>query len=96
MLETANELHDRPQFYNTITNNCTTKLKDHANEVVPGGIPSSWRILLPGYSDELIEELGLLDSNVSLEEARERYLINERARRYANRPDFSARIREPS
>ena len=53
----------------------------------------SWRLLLPGYSDRLIESLGLLDSETTLEQARQRFWINERAARYAGAPDFSQRIR---
>ncbi len=93
MLQEAAVLKTHPQFYNTLTNNCTTRLRDHVNQVVPGLIPMSWKVQLPGYSDQLIQDLGLLDDQVSLVEARHRYWINDRARRYAADPAFSQRIR---
>ncbi len=35
-------------------NNCTLNLVRHVNQLTPGRIPSSWRIIMPGYSDEVI------------------------------------------
>ncbi len=93
MLEKANALHDEPEFYNTLTNNCTSKLRDHVNMIAPGLVPHSWKLILPGYADELVKELGLLGEDVTIEEARRRYWINGRARLYAEAPDFSQRIR---
>jgi len=93
MLDGANALCAKPAFYNTFSDNCTSRLRDHVNEIAPGRIPPTWRTALPGYSDELMESLGLLDSDLPLEEARRRYMINERARRHADAPDFSRAIR---
>lgn len=94
MLQRANQLHDRPEFYNTITNNCTLNLVHHVNAIVPGRIPSSWRIALPGYSDEVAQRLGLIDTTLTLAEARTRFRINEKARAAIGAADFSARIRQ--
>lgn len=94
MLTAANGLHDAPEFYNTLTNNCTTRLHEHVNKVAPGSVPLGWRIYFPGYADEVIFERGLIDTELSLSEARERFRINEKARRYAESSDFSMRIRE--
>nr|MEE4268541.1 DUF4105 domain-containing protein [Candidatus Krumholzibacteria bacterium] len=93
MLQEAAELKTHPEFYNTLTNNCTTRLRDHVNQVEPGLIPMSWKVQLPGYSDQLIQDLGLLEGKGSLIEARHRYWINDRARRDASDPDFSRLIR---
>lgn len=95
MLERANQLRERPEFYNTLTNTCTTNLVRHLNRVSPRRVrPYSPRVLLPGYSDALAYELGLIDTDLPLERARERFLITPRARRLGDTPDFSRRIRE--
>ncbi|MGQ0562530.1 MAG: Lnb N-terminal periplasmic domain-containing protein [Gemmatimonadota bacterium] len=94
MLERANSLNQEPEFYNTLTNNCTTNILDHANSVSPGRIPYGRQVLLPGYADELAQRLGLIDSSVPIEQIRARYLINERARAFARDPFFSLRMRE--
>lgn len=94
MLSRANKLKDDPEFYNTLVNTCTTNLVAHVNKITPKRVPFSYKVLLPAYSDELAYELGLIDTDLSLEEAREKFLINERAEKYADDPDFSRRIRD--
>ncbi len=94
MLLRANHLRRRPEFYNTLTNNCTSNLIRHVNQVVPGRIPPSWKTILPGYSDEVALQLGLIDSSFTLEAARAHYRINDRARAALERPEFSKLIRE--
>ena len=74
--------------------NCTTAIADHVNELIPGKVPWGRRVILPGYSGELAHELGLLDTDLSFEEAQRRFHINERAERFADDPKFSVKIRE--
>ena len=94
MLERANRLIEEPEFYNTLFNTCTTNIVRHVNELSPNRVPFSFKVLFPGYSDQLAFDLGLIDTDLSFEEARARYLINERAERSADSPDFSTLIRE--
>ena len=96
MLERANHLHQKPEFYNTLTNNCTTNILDHVNRVATNKIRWGREVLLPGYADELALRLGLIDDDGTLEQVRARYLVNERAKRFTDAADFSVRIREPS
>ncbi|MGH7502738.1 MAG: DUF4105 domain-containing protein [Longimicrobiales bacterium] len=93
MLEAANQLAREPAFYGTIRDNCTTRILHHANRVSPERIRYGLRILLPGYSDALALEAGLLDTDLPLEAARNRYRINSLVRTYADDPEFSRRIR---
>ena len=94
MLERANGIREHPEFYNSFTNNCTLNLVRHVNQLTPGRIPSSWRIIMPGYSDEVIHGLGLIDSTGNMDAVRARFLINDRARAALGTDDFSRRIRE--
>lgn len=94
MLERANKLSSEPEFYNTLTNTCTTNLVAHVNEITPRRIPFSYKVLMPAYSDELAHELGLIDPSRPIEELRATYQINERAELYAEDPLLSVRIRE--
>ena len=93
MLRRAHELESRPEFYNTFLNNCTTSILDPVDRIAPGRIPFGWEVLLPGYSDQLAHERGLLDTDLPLEQAREAFRINERAKAAAGDPAFSTRIR---
>lgn len=93
MVQRANKLKTKPEFYNTLFNTCTTNIVHHVNTIVPGRVPFDPRILLPGYSDELAYELGLIDTDLSFADARQKYHINERAEQYANDPNFSVKVR---
>jgi hypothetical protein len=94
MLSRANRLRERPEFYNTLTSNCTSTIIGHVNSLSPHRIPFSLERLLPGYSDRLAYGLGLIDTQLPMDQARARFKINERALEYAESPDFSIRIRE--
>ena len=93
MVQRANRLHDHPEFYNTLTNTCTTNLVRHVNQITPKRIPLRASVLLPATSDELAYELGLIDTSTSFEETKRRALINPSARRFADDPEFSRKIR---
>lgn len=96
VLKRVNKLHDKPEFYNTVTNNCTTNLRNHINHLVPDRVPYDYRVLLPGYSDRLAYDLGLLDTDTSFEQTRLRSRINYLAYLYYDSPDFSQKIRMAS
>jgi hypothetical protein len=93
MLERANALAAQPEFYHTLTNNCTTNILAHVNEIAERRIAFSWRLLLPGYSDAIAFQRGLLDTDLDLDAARQRFNVTERAVRWADAADFSLRIR---
>lgn len=93
MLERAESLNARPEFYNTATNNCTSNLVRHVNQVSPGRIPGGIELLIPGYADDVAQSLDLIDSTIPLAQNRAKYRINELARAAMGRPDFSHRIR---
>ena len=94
MLRRANALAERPEFYNTLTSTCTTNIVRHVNEVAPRKVsPWSARVLLPAYSDRLAYDLGLLDTTLPFEEARQAFRVDERARAYGDGAEFSRVIR---
>ncbi|MEC9125084.1 MAG: DUF4105 domain-containing protein, partial [Candidatus Thermoplasmatota archaeon] len=49
-LRRTNKLSVEPEWYNTITNTCTTNIVGHVNQVYPGRVPRAISILLPGLS----------------------------------------------
>ncbi|TCL90425.1 uncharacterized protein DUF4105 [Rhizobium sp. PP-WC-2G-219] len=89
----ANERAETPQFYDTLTSNCTTVIFDLARLVSPG-IPMDWRILLSGYLPSY-----LLDQDATLwklpeKELRAKAAISAKARATpTNGPDYSTIIR---
>jgi hypothetical protein len=94
MLERAQKLQAQPEFYNTLTNNCTTNIVAHINALAPGKVPRfSKKVLLPAYSDELAYDLGFFGTALPFPEFRAAHRINDLAERYADAPDFSRKIR---
>jgi hypothetical protein len=94
MIARTNELKAQPEFYNSITNNCTTNIASHVNTISPNKVGWNLDLLLPANSDKYAYELGLIDNSLPFEEIRTKYLINERASTYADAPDFSVKIRQ--
>jgi Domain of unknown function (DUF4105) len=93
-LRQINSLREKPEFYNTITTNCTTSIWMHARVNV-GHPPLSWKILVSGHLPAYLYEAGRLDTQLPFDELRERGHINARAREAGGTaPDFSQRIRE--
>ncbi|MCU0779700.1 MAG: DUF4105 domain-containing protein [Akkermansiaceae bacterium] len=91
-LATLNDLARKPRWYNAITNNCTTAIRQQRE---PGErAPLDWRMLVNGYGDQLLYERGRIDRSLPFEELKRRSLINPRARAADADPDFSSRIRE--
>jgi hypothetical protein len=93
MLNRANQLVQEPEFYNTLTNTCTTNIVDHINVIAPGRIPFSYKTVLPAYSDDLTYDLGLIETTLPREQYRAAHQINELAKRYADTDKFSQAIR---
>jgi len=94
MLARANDLRANPEFYNTLTNNCTSNVIEHVNAIAPKTIPAGIKTLLPGYSDDVAMRLGLIDTDLDLARAREKFRVNDRAKRYLYDPRFSLLIRD--
>lgn len=94
VMQRVNKLYHEPEFYDSLTNNCTSNIVQHINKLRPDRISLyDPRILLPGYADNLAYDLGLLDKSKPFEQLREEARINALANRYADRKDFSELIR---
>ena len=93
MMGRVNQLGRSPEFYDTITNNCTTNIVDHINRLYAGRAPADVRVMLPGLADEYAYDLGLIDRTLPFLETKKRAKINDLADRYRLDPDFSKGIR---
>jgi hypothetical protein len=87
-----NALRERPEFYNTLTTNCTTAILMNTR-VNPGSLPFSWKVLLSGYTPAYVYESGRIDQSLPFEELKGRSLVNAAAQAADQAPDFSRRIR---
>ncbi len=92
-LDEVNRLADHPRWYNALTQNCTTTIRSHAQNVGAGG-HLDWRLLANGHLDQLLYERGQIDTDLPFADLRARSNITERARAADDSPDFSIRIRQ--
>jgi hypothetical protein len=92
-IQEINALKEQPEFYNTLTTNCTTTIWFNTR-VNPGHLPFSWKLLLSGHVPQYLYEAGLLDTGLPFPELKKHSLINSRAKAADQDPDFSRRIRE--
>jgi len=93
ILNRVNQLHDQPEFYDTLSNNCTTNIVRHINRLAPGRVPYDYRVLFPGFADHLAYELGLIDNSIPFAQLKSKARVNDLALRYKDSEYFSAQIR---
>ncbi len=93
-MERAEALAERPEFYDTVFNNCTSNIA----KIIDGGLPRgqrlgrNWRLLLSGYADAFAYDIGRLNNRMPFAELKARSLI-ERPPGATIDDDFSASIR---
>ena len=67
------KLSRHPEWYNTLTDNCTTGILKRAE--APGRMKYDWRVVLSGYAPEYAYDRGLLNNSMSFTELRQRSLV---------------------
>jgi Domain of unknown function (DUF4105) len=91
-LDRINELADRPEFYNLLSNSCTINIVRYAR--LAGKLEQfDIRFWLNGYADRGLYRAGLLVPTLPFAELRRRSWINEAAQAAGDASDFSQRIR---
>jgi hypothetical protein len=89
-----NHLQEHPEWYNALTHNCTTAIRGH---VVPHTMTHrwwpSWKLLVNGYLDERLYEIGAVDRSLPFPDFKARSHISERAKAAGDIANFSRTIR---
>ena len=92
-LTRTNNLVKQPEWYNTITNTCTTNIVRHVNEVYPGRVPRAISILMPGLSPKMLERANLIEMKGTLQQTLEASIIDSKADEWNGDDDFGEIIR---
>ena len=92
-LQEINQLRERPQWYNALTENCTTAITRLAGADARRSW-WSWKLFLNGYLDELAYDIGAIDRSLPFAVLKAQSHINARAKAAAADPRFSVRIRD--
>lgn len=94
VMKKVDSLNHKPEFYNTLTDNCLTGLLNLAFDEPSLPWWMHWQLLLPGYSDELALEHDLLNvNNKAINEARKTALVASSSS-HVNHRVFSQQIRK--
>jgi hypothetical protein len=89
----ANDLAERPAFYNSLTTNCTTAVAKLIR-AAGGTLPLDWRLIMNGYLPGYLRDRDVVVTTIPLSALMARAQINERAKAADHSPDFSHLIRE--
>jgi Domain of unknown function (DUF4105) len=92
-LDEVNSLADHPEWYNALTQNCTTTIRGHTQHIGAAG-SFDWCMLVNGHLDELLYERGQIDTSLSFAEIKLRADITDKAKAADDSPDFSVKIRQ--
>lgn len=91
-LREVNQLKERPQWFNALTENCTTSIRQHTMPYNPNARPD-WRMIVNGYLDEMLYERKIIDTSLPFTELKKRSYINSRAQAANKDPAFAQLIR---
>ena len=91
-LDEAQALKNQPQFYNTLTANCTTIVFEMVRRIVPG-LPLDYRLMASGYLDRYLFDVQGLVPGQTFQQLRDGGHVTARARAANDDADFSHTIR---
>ncbi len=94
VMRRANQLANRPEFYHTFANNCTTNIVRHINRLGTRKLPYNHQVIFPGKFDELLYDRGLISGDVSFAQARLRARVNLSAYLHSDSAEYSSKIRQ--
>ena len=92
IMQRLNSLYETHEFYNTLTDDCMTSIMKLVEDFSWTDIYLDYRIMLPGYSDQVAYEMGLLPNNIPFADLQKRALLNP-ARTQISDTSFSKKIR---
>jgi hypothetical protein len=93
LMEDIHAVYEKPKIYNTLTHNCTNELYRRVEDVSDLRFPLTWKSILPGYFDEVLYDMEVIENSESFAVVKEKHLIdNAMVDRHA--PDFQNRLRD--
>lgn len=95
-LQRGKALQSSPQWYNSLTSNCTTVIYDMVKQIEP--MPLDYRMIASGLLPEYLHKKGVIDPQYSLKDWQKMALINPKTANFTTLSDqssanFSAIIR---
>lgn len=76
LAKNINAIHDKPVMYNTLMHNCTNEVSREVEAMSTIDFPVTYKAILPGFFDEVLYSVGVIDTSKSFEELRRASLVN--------------------
>lgn len=93
LAEDINSVYENPIIYNTLTKNCTNGITRRVEDTTETDFPFSWKTILPGYFDEVLYDMNIIDTSAEFADIKSFHLINnEIVDRH--QPTYSADLRQ--
>jgi hypothetical protein len=94
MLKRGDSLYEKPEFYHLLVNNCMTNIVDSLRRMGGVPVPHYLAVLLTGFSDRVAYRLGFIDTELSFEETRRVFRVDDWMKQDSLEEGFSVRLRE--
>lgn len=89
----VNDVYETPRMYNTLVHNCTNELTRPVEKMSDVNFPITWKTILPGFFDEVLYEMKLIDTEESFADIKAAHLVdNEQVD--ANSESYSQDLRD--
>lgn len=79
LADDINTIFAHPRMYNTLTHNCTNALTRRVEDMSTVDFPLTWKTLLPGYFDEVLYELALVQHDTDFATVKENHRVDNAA-----------------
>lgn len=94
----TDQLAQKPEWYNTLSSNCTTLVFDMVQAISPKKLPLDYRLIASGYLPNYLYDLGALEHQWTMKQWYEKAHLNPRTALYAhfkyqNSPNYSKVVR---
>lgn len=93
LAESINSIYDKPVMYNTLFRNCTNEITRKVETMTTLDFPMTYKSILPGYFDEVLYEVGVIDTSKPFAELRRASRVNN-ALVNEEDPNFAVHVRE--
>jgi uncharacterized protein DUF4105 len=94
MMQRAHSLEEHPEFYHLLFNNCMNNITYHLRRLGGRPLPHDLWLLLTGLSDRVAHRLGYIDTDLTFEQARRAFRVDEWMQETPLDEGFSQRLRE--
>lgn len=93
MVERANQLAAKPEFYNTFTKNCTNSIMQHILQITGYKLPFSLNNYIPGFADQVAHSVGIIKLESNFKTGKQQFNLASKIHTTPN-ADFSRSIRK--